>query len=149
VALSSYHFLLDQRLQRIDLAVILALNKLDFSESTLTDDLESGEVVWLLLCSQESQVLDFGIAHAQLLLGLTVVRDGRFLHDRFKLQRSGVVSVMFDEGKIHLVPLVAVACSLDAVLEESVDQTLGHGRRLGDVAGVLLRVPGRGFLVVQ
>ena len=73
MALSSYHFLLDQRLQRIDLAVVLALNKLDFSESTLTDDLESGEVVWLLLGSQESQVLDFGIAHAQLLLGLPVV----------------------------------------------------------------------------
>lgn len=149
MALSSYHFLLDQRLQRIDLAVVLALNKLDFSESTLTDDLESGEVVWLLLRSQESQVLDFGIAHAQLLLGLTVVRDGRFLHDRFKLQRSGVVSVMFGEGRIHAIPLVAVACSLDAVLEESVDQTLGHGRRLGDVAGILLRVSGRGFLVVQ
>jgi hypothetical protein len=64
VALSPYHFLLDQRLQRIDLAVVLALNKLDLSKSTLTDNLESGEVVWLLLCSQESQVLDFGIAHA-------------------------------------------------------------------------------------
>ena len=83
--MESYHLLLDQRLQRIDLAVVLALNKLDLSESTLADNLEGGEVVWLLLCSQESQVLDFSIAHAQLLLGLTVVRDGRLLHNRLKL----------------------------------------------------------------
>ena len=56
---------------------------------------------------------------------------------------------MFGEGSSQPIPLVAVACPLDAVLEESVDQTLGHGRLLGDIAGVLLRVSGRCLLVVQ
>jgi hypothetical protein len=38
--LRSYHFLFDKRFQRVDLAVVLSLDELDFSEGTLADDLQ-------------------------------------------------------------------------------------------------------------
>jgi hypothetical protein len=46
-------------------------------------------------------------------------------------------------------PLVPVACPLDAVLEECVDQALRHGGLLVDVVRVLLGHPLRRFLVVE
>jgi hypothetical protein len=74
--------LLDKRLQGVDLAVILPLDKLDLSESTLANDLQGREVLWLLLGSQESQIFDLGTTIAVLLLNLPVIRDGRLLHNR-------------------------------------------------------------------
>jgi hypothetical protein len=74
--------LLDKRLQGVDLAVILPLDKFDLSESTLANDLQGREVLWLLLGSQESQIFDLGTTIAVLLLNLPVIRDGRLLHNR-------------------------------------------------------------------
>lgn len=89
----AYHFLLDQRLKRIDLAVVSALNKLDLSKGTLTNDFQRREVVWLFLRSQESQVLNLSVSHAVLLLGFAIIGDRRFLHDRLEFQCSVLISV--------------------------------------------------------
>lgn len=53
------HFRLDQGLHGVHLAIGLLLNKLDFSEGTLSNDLDSVVVFRLVLCSQEAQVLTF------------------------------------------------------------------------------------------
>lgn len=47
------------------------------------------------------------------------------------------------------IPLVPVACPLNTVLEECVDQALRHGGLLLDVVRVLFGCPFRGLFVVQ
>lgn len=51
---AAYHFLLDKRLERINLAIVASLDELDFSKGTLADDLECGEILGLLLGSEET-----------------------------------------------------------------------------------------------
>jgi hypothetical protein len=93
--------------------------------------------------------LDLSIAHAVLLLGFTVVGDGGLLHDGLKFQSSVFVSVTQHSLTSFVVPLVSVACSLNTILEEGVNQTLRHGGLLSNIAGVLLGVSGRRLLLVQ
>ena len=50
------HFCLDQGLHRVYHTVRLLLDQLDFSEGTLSDDLDGGIVLGLILSSQEPQV---------------------------------------------------------------------------------------------
>lgn len=47
------------------------------------------------------------------------------------------------------LPLIPVACALDTVLEESVDQTLGHGRLFCNILRILLWVLWRRLLIVE
>jgi hypothetical protein len=65
--------LFDERLQGVDLAVVLPLDKLHLSESTLANDFQCREVLGLFLCSQEAQIFNLSTSHAVLLLGLPVV----------------------------------------------------------------------------
>ena len=51
----AYHFCFDKRLQGIHLAVILPLHQLDLTERTLSDDLDSNEVLWPLTSPQEAK----------------------------------------------------------------------------------------------
>ena len=89
----AYHLLLHERLEGVDLAVVAPLDELDLSKGTLSDNLECREVVWLLLCTQEPQVLDFGTAHAVLFADLTVVGDTRLLEEGFDLECSVAVLI--------------------------------------------------------
>jgi hypothetical protein len=74
------------------------LDKLDLSESTLADNLQCREVFWLLLCSQETQVFDFGTAHAVLLGPFSAVRDGRLFQDGVDFKSSAAMLVVLWEG---------------------------------------------------
>jgi hypothetical protein len=48
-----------------------------------------------------------------------------------------------------VIPLVSVACPLDTIFEECVDQTLRHSRLLFDIVRVLFRCPLWGFFVIK
>lgn len=105
----AYHLLLDKRFERIDLAVVAPLDKLDLSESTLADNLQCREVVWLLLCPQEAQVFDFGTAHAVLFGPFSAVGERGLFHNGVKFESSTgklVVSgkemgdATFDSGRV-------------------------------------------------
>jgi len=50
----THHFGLDQRFERVDFAVVLALHEFHFTECTLTDDLERGVVLWPLAGAEEA-----------------------------------------------------------------------------------------------
>jgi hypothetical protein len=94
----SHHLLLDERLESVDLAVVLSLDKLDLSESALSDDLEGRKVLRPLLGPQEAQVFDLSASHAVLLLCFPVVRNGGLLQDRLKLQSPATTLVMLLMG---------------------------------------------------
>lgn len=48
------HLCFDQRLERVDLAVVLPLYKLDFTKSTFANDLEGGVVLRPLTRTQKA-----------------------------------------------------------------------------------------------
>lgn len=149
--MAAYHFLLDKRLERINLAIVASLDELDFSKGTLADNLERGKVVRLLLCSQKPQVFNFGAAHAGLLARFPAVGNGRLLHQGLEFECSASLLILerTRNGIKAVLPLVPIACSLDAVLEEGIDEALGNHGLLLYVLGVFGRVPLRSLLVVQ
>lgn len=71
----AYHFRFDERLQGINLSIVLTLNQLHFAKSTFANDLDRLEVLWSLLCSQEAKEFSFSFAHLVLLLFLAGFGD--------------------------------------------------------------------------
>lgn len=51
------HFRLDEGLHGVHLTVSFLLHQFDLTESTFADNLDGVVVFWLILCSQESQIL--------------------------------------------------------------------------------------------
>jgi hypothetical protein len=142
--------LLHKRLEGVDLAVVAPLNELDLSKGTLSNDLECREVVRPLLCTQKSQVLDLSTAHVLFFADLSAVGDTGLFEEGFNLECSVTVLILVVTlCCCSYVPLVSVACPLDTVLEEGIDQALGDHGLLLDVFRVLARVFRRGLLVVQ
>lgn len=84
------HLRLDQSLEGIGLAIILALDELDFSESTLADNLDGREIFCLLLGPQEAKVLPLGAPHSVRLSLFAAVGDFRVCQILVKLHRSTV-----------------------------------------------------------
>ena len=69
----SYHFGLDKRLESINFLVTLPLHKLDFTESTLANDLQCAVVLRTLSSSEETQEVCFLLLGGVLLLLLTSI----------------------------------------------------------------------------
>jgi hypothetical protein len=103
--LAPYHFLLDKRLQGVNFAVVSSLDKLDLSERALADDLQSREVLGLLLGPQEPQIFNLSTSHVILLLDFPVVRDGRLFQDGLHLQCSSLGLARFIETSIMAIYL--------------------------------------------
>jgi hypothetical protein len=83
-----YHFRLDQRLESIDFAIRLLLDKPDLAESTLSNDSDGGVILWSLLCPQESKVLHLCPSFLVNLLLPAWLRQCWILHDLFRLECS-------------------------------------------------------------
>jgi hypothetical protein len=68
----THHFRLDQGFESTNLAIRLLLHELDFTESTLTNNLDCSIVFRSLFGPEESQILGFGTALLVDLLGLSL-----------------------------------------------------------------------------
>lgn len=55
----AYHLCLDEGLQGVDLAVMLALDELDLTKGTLSNDLESGIVLGTFAGTEETEEVCF------------------------------------------------------------------------------------------
>ena len=86
----TYHFLLDERLECIHLAVVLSLYQSDFTKSTLANDLQRVIVLRLFTSTQESQEVGFRFTHRVLLPLFTIVRKILVVQDKFEVLGSGV-----------------------------------------------------------
>lgn len=86
----TYHFLLDERLQRVHLAIVLSLYQSDFTESTLANDLQRVVVLRLFTSTQESQKVGLRFPHRVLLPLFAIVREFGIVQDEFKVLGSGV-----------------------------------------------------------
>ena len=72
---SSYHLSLDKALQSIDFPIALSLHKLDLTEGTLTNDLESLVILLPFGGSEETEEVGFHLLSVILLLLLATIRD--------------------------------------------------------------------------
>lgn len=55
----TYHLLLDEGLEGVDLSIVLSLHQSDLTESALANNLQGVVVLWLLTSSEESQKVGF------------------------------------------------------------------------------------------
>lgn len=70
----THHFLFDERLERVDLAIVLPLDQPHFTKGTLADDFERVVVLRSLVGAKESQEVSLGTAHA---VGLALFSGSR------------------------------------------------------------------------
>jgi hypothetical protein len=119
----TYHLGFDERLQRIDLSIILSLDQLDLTKSTLTNNFDSLKILRSFLCPQEAKEFSFSFAHLVLLLLLTGLGDIWILQKVIQIQGSAMGSVIM----VHVNfgrsdrPLISLSCPVYAVLEEGAD----------------------------
>lgn len=83
------HLCFDQRLESINLAISLALYKLDLAESTLSDNLDGLEVRRCLLCSQESKEVRLSFCDLICVLALLFNGYGGFTNCFVEFRRAG------------------------------------------------------------
>lgn len=86
--LRTYHFGLDKRFEGVDLLIALPLHKLDFTESTLADNLQCAVILRTLGSSEETKEVGFLLLGSVLLLLLTGVRQLVAQTNALKLLRS-------------------------------------------------------------
>jgi hypothetical protein len=167
------HFRLDQGLHGIDLAISLLLNQLDFSKGTLSDNLDRVVVLGLILGAQETQILAFFSSSGRpelLASGRTLGGILEFLLQLALSITARLATQYWKDNRVHAIPLVTLARTLDTVLEEvgsklgalllvavgigaiSVGISLGRSLELLDRSSRLVRhgrsvhVPGIGWL---
>lgn len=84
----AYHLALDERLKRINLAIILPLHQLDLTECSLADNFKRCKVLWLFLGAEETEILSFGTTHVVALLLFPGLIDGGVLLYLLQLESS-------------------------------------------------------------
>ena len=84
----TYHLGLDKRFEGVNFLITLPLHKFDFTESTLSDDLQCAVVLRTLGSSEETQEVGLLLLGGVLLLLLTGIGQLIAQTNAFKLLRS-------------------------------------------------------------
>ena len=82
------HFRLDQRLERVNLAIGPPLHQLDLTKRTLSNDLDSLEIAGCLPGPKESKEVRFLLRHSIRILTCLFLRNGRVADQLIELRRT-------------------------------------------------------------
>ena len=135
------HLSLDERFEGIDGTSGFLLDKLDFPEGALADDLDGREVGRQVLFADVAHVFELG--HVEFAgffaFVVVVVERGSAVFFEFLSPVIMLVAVL-DGSSRDTLPLIAVPCTLGLSLEPFFDEQTEAGDLLGNVVGVLVGV---------